>query len=125
VVIGYGQDLYSNNQGKVLWNYSGSESVTAALVNDGSSCVPQRYARPNSTMVDRTLYYSIQQGKPFWNDSISGEVVESVTSVAYSNGHIVLGLAPIIAGGPKRFDVLRFARQTDLVQSYQRQLGHR
>lgn len=105
VVIGYGQDLYYiNNQGKVLWNYSGSESGTAALVNDGSyvvdgtSYVPQTYGPPNSTMVSSNLVLFDSTGKAVWNDSIPGEVIESVTSVAFSNGHIALGLVQFATG---------------------------
>jgi hypothetical protein len=104
VVIGYGQDLYYiNNQGKLLWNYSNLESLTAALVNDGSyvadgsSYVPQTYGPPNSSMVSSNLVLFDSTGKAVWNDSIPGEVIESVTSVAVSNGHIVLGVTQIAA----------------------------
>jgi hypothetical protein len=37
VIVGYGANLfYIDHQGKVLWNYSGAQSVTARLVNDVS-----------------------------------------------------------------------------------------
>jgi hypothetical protein len=105
VVIGYGQDLYYiNNQGRVLWNYSGSESVTAALVNDGSyvvdgtSYVPQTYGPPNSSMVSTNLVLFDSTGKAVWNNSIPRDVIESVSSVAYSNGHIALGVTQFAAG---------------------------
>jgi hypothetical protein len=102
VLAGYGTNLfYINHEGKVLWNYSGAQSVTARLVNDGSyvvdgtSYVPQTYGPPNSSQVSSNLVLFDSTGKAIWNDSIPGEVIESADSVAYSNGHIALGVTQI------------------------------
>lgn len=98
VVIGYGVDLYYiNDQGRVLWNYSNpnKESFTAALVNNGSYVADgiSNVLYPNSTNFGSSLVLFDSTGKTVWNDSIYQQTIVSARSLAFSNGHIALGVS--------------------------------
>ena len=96
VIVGYAANLfYINHQGKVLWNYSAAQSVTAALVNDGSY-VAGGVNLPNSTTSSLVLFDST--GKAVWNDSIYHQYIGSADGIAVSNGHIALAVSAYQGG---------------------------
>jgi PQQ-like domain len=95
VIVANAPDLlYLNNQGSVIWNYTGDNAFDAAIVNDGASVVAGLTSIhfPNHLNGGSEVVMFDNRGNTVWNYPVPDEIFGSISDLAVLGGHIAAGV---------------------------------